>query len=242
MATDTVSVLIPFAGECPYRHRALAWVVARHAVRHIGWDLELAVVDADPWRKGAALGRAFRRTTADIVILHDADVWSDQLGDAVGAVADGMPWSIPHSRVHRLDECATCAVLEGAEPSVTSGRAEPAYRGIVGGGIVVLRRDVFERVPVDPRFEGWGQEDQAHALALTALAGPPRCFGGELWHLWHPPAARMTRRVGSRASRVLHERYRAARRDREQMEKLIDEARVLLAADEAFEEARWPAT
>lgn len=91
--------------------------------------------------------------------------------------------------------------------------------------MTVLPRALYERVPLDPRFAGWGQEDGSWADALTALAGPP--WRGDhpkqplhpMWHLWHPPQERTfpagrsaSRAIGSAEGLALRQRYRAAAR------------------------------
>jgi hypothetical protein len=60
---------------------------------------------------------------------------------------------------------------------------------------------------------------------LRWMAGPAWRSEGPLWHLWHPPQERLTRRVGSRASEQLRGRYRRARRV-EDIERLVAEAKA----------------
>jgi len=40
------------------------------------------------------------------------------------------------------------------------------YPGYPGGGITVLPRSTYTEVPLDLRYEGWGQEDESWAHAL----------------------------------------------------------------------------
>lgn len=232
MATD-VSIIVPFAGDCPHRRAALAWVIARLAVHHLGCELVVAVDEDDPWRKGTAIAKGLHRSSGDIVVVHDADVWCEGLTASIDAIAAGARWSVPHRTLHRLDAGATAQVLGGALPSETYGRSERPYQGHLGGGIVVLNREVALDVPMDVRFEGWGKEDDSWALALRALEGEPARFEHDLWHLWHPPALRLSRRVGSKTNERLHRRYRMARRKPNVMRALIAEAQN--------EEATWPA-
>ena len=98
----------------------------------------------------------------------------------------------------------------------------------MGGGILVARREVLLDVPVDGRFLSWGQEDQAHGIALHCLHGRAWRGDADLIHLWHPPQPRMTRRVGSQAGYELCWRYQAARRDPVSMRELVAEARDVL--------------
>lgn len=220
----TVSVLLPFASDDRWRLDARSYVG--------GWydALGFEVIEGtcpDPWRKGVAVAHAARRSTADVFVVADADCLCGGVAPAIAAVENGAAWAVPHLMVHRLDQTATEAVYVGAAPAGTIGRTQRPYKGFAGGGIVVLPRDVWEQVPLDPRFVGWGGEDSSWAMALTALVGPPVRFEADLFHLWHEPPTRMTRRWGSPPSRALELRYkRAARANRRAMADVVAEARA----------------
>lgn len=215
----SVAVVVPFTSDEPWRARA-----RDHTV---GWyrDRGYTAVEGacgPPWRKAAAVADALDRTAADVLVVADADCLS-RPGGAVTAVHRGAPWAIPHLMVHRLDVDATEAVYAGADPAATTGRTQRPYKGFAGGGIVIVSRSVYERVPLDPRFEGWGGEDSSWAMALTCMVGPPVRFDHDLFHLWHPPASRTLHRWGSAASRTLEIRYKRAARNRRQMADLLAE-------------------
>lgn len=216
---DRVRVVIPWRAGCPHREASLAWLLPRW--RQHGYEPVLGHAPAGAWCKAAAVADGLRRTRGDVVVIADADVWTQGIGAAVAAVRRSEPWAIPHDQVHRLAADATAAVLRGAR---LGGRlAQPAYRGLEGGGITVLRRELYERAPLDDRFAGWGQEDEAWALALRTLAGRPWRGDAPLWHLWHPPQPRESRRWGSPAARTLYRRYRHAARRPDRMRALLDE-------------------
>lgn len=217
----TASVVIPWRSDCPHRKAALAWTVERW--RTAGYEPLLGGVPPGPWCKAAAVADALPRAAEAVLIVADADVWCDGVDDAVAAVLAGAPWAIPHRKVRRLSQHATAGVLAGGP--LVDELVQPAYTGFEGGGMVVLPRALYERAPLDHRFAGWGQEDEAWALALRALAGPPWRGEAPLWHLWHPPQARDSRRWGSPASRALHARYRTARTP-EAMAALLGEMEV----------------
>jgi hypothetical protein len=147
-------------------------------------------------------------------------------------VEAGAPWGIPHTLVHRLSEAGTAAALD-----VGGWRAQPVdqapYRGIPGGGVVVAPASVLRSIPLDPRFIGWGQEDECHAIALAALAGEPWRGDADLVHYWHPPQPRLSRRRGSRAGWELRRRYVQARHDPVAMRRLLEESRDLGPAPES---------
>lgn len=209
-----VAVVVPWRSGCP--HREAAWALIRHrlATTFPAWDIVEGRHDDGPWCKAAAVADALHRTDADILVLHDADVWCDGTPDAVAAL-EAHPWAIPHGQVWRLAEGQL-------EPSTTQLAQKP-YRGLEGGGIVAIRRSTYEACPLDPRFTGWGQEDECFALALRALHRPPWRGDAPLWHWWHPPQPRRDRRTGSNASARLHLRYRQARRNPDRMRALLEE-------------------
>lgn len=225
-----VAVVIPWRDTgCPHRAAALAWVLAQWRLTR--WPVTLATVDPDgPWVKAAAVTPAVEATDADIVVVHDADVWSTGTAPAVQAVADGHPWAIPHRRVLRLTEKATADLLANADVDLTA-TAERPYKGQAAGGILVAPCRTLLEVPLDPRFAGWGGEDVAWSYALATLAGRAWRGSDDLVHLWHPPQDRMTRRVGNPQNEQLRLKYRAALDRPDRMRALIDQGR-----------ASWPRT
>lgn len=219
----SVAVLIPYRGGDEHRARALEFVRERYAEEHPEWPVVIGTVDEGPWVKAAAVADALRQTNAEILIVADADVWTDGLSRAVAAVRHGKAWAIPHGSVYRLSEDATERYLAGASYK-SLPLSEPAYRGVEGGGVVVVRRDVYEECPLDPRFVGWGNGDESWSHALRALFGPPARGRSVLVHLWHPPQQRATRNYGSVESRALRKRYVRAGRDELATRRLVKEA------------------
>jgi hypothetical protein len=218
----TITVVVPWRGGCEHRERAWGWVSSRYAQQHPQWDVVLAGAPSGAWSKARAVMPAVRHLADELVVVADADVWCAELEPAVAAVQAGAMWAMPHRQVIRLTETATAQLHAGlAEPWDLP--AEQRYVGVHGGGIVIASRDVLLEVPLDPRFEGWGQEDQSWALALATLAGG--CWRGTvpLAHLWHPPQQRASRARGSAANVALWTRYVAARGRPERMRELLDE-------------------
>lgn len=166
---------------------------------------------------------ALAASTADIVVVADADVWCDETETAVEEVAAGAGWAIPHRGVFRLTETATSQVLAG-ESWIDLELDERPYLGLLGGGIVVAHRETLLTIPLDPRFIGWGGEDDSWGMALRTMLGPPARGRGQLVHLWHPPQPRVTRRRGSAANWKLRGRYLAAVDDPAAMRRLLTEA------------------
>jgi hypothetical protein len=128
--------------------------------------------------------------------------------------------------VLRLTALASRQVYESGEwplRRTTTTYAQRPYPGRPGGGMTVLSRDLYRQVPLDPRFVGWGQEDEAWALALRRIAGREWRGVEDLWHLWHTPQPRRSRTVGSQESFSLFRRYASAARDATRMRALVAE-------------------
>jgi hypothetical protein len=223
VATDT-AVLIPFAGTDPDRTAAYHHIAQR--LTDAGIPVVTGTAPAEPWCKADAVDDALTRTDAEILVIHDADVWSDGTLEAIAHVEAGAPWAVPHRLVRRLDANATAQIHRGTTTYSTELRLDrKPYYGHAGGGITVLRRSTYESCPLDPRYTGWGQEDDAWALALTTLHGKPWRGTAHLWHHWHAPQERRDSFVGSDASEALYARYLAANGHPDAMRVLIGEAR-----------------
>lgn len=219
-----VSVIIPWKPGCPHREQSLAHVLNWFKQNTPdSWQIILAEHDSDPFNKAQAIRDGFKQSFGRIIVVHDSDLYTPGLLEAVDHVERKYKWAIPHSVVHRLTENETARTLEGNLPDLGQTHEKP-YRGVIGGGIVVLRRDLFEQCPPDNRFTGWGGEDEAWGYALKISANQPAPRGNHpLIHLWHPPQERMNRTYGSAESKQLVERYRLAARQRSAMLRLIDE-------------------
>jgi len=224
-----VSVVVPFRATPPQRAPLWDHLRSLWAKRYPDYEVvEGNCADDGLWCKGAAVADGIARASRDIVVVADADVWCDGVRAAVDVIAiGGAGWAIPHERVLRLTPSATAEAIEsGAWPTVRTATTymQRPYIGVPGGGIVVLRRETYLSVPIDPRFQGWGQEDEAWAVALHLLAGRPWRGTADLWHMYHGTPQRMSRTIGSSASLALFRRYRGAKSSPRTMAALIAEA------------------
>lgn len=151
-----VDVVVPWRPGGPDRGRAWAFVNRWWATHYPMLPVHVALAPAGPWNKARAAMPAVEASSADIIVLADADVISDGLGEALQAVKDGAPWAIPHRLVKRLTKDATTSLLDGADPQRLELQ-QRAYPGVQGGGIVVAQREVILSIPLDCRFVGWGR-------------------------------------------------------------------------------------
>lgn len=229
-----VSVVVPMRGLDDQRALLWEWLSAVLALRHPDWEIVTASdmrADGRPFNRAAALIEGIRQASGDVIVVLDADTWSDRLDDAVEMVNTGQAdWCMPHDTYVRLDEQATVAVLGGAHPGSQDSEprwAEPPYAQRPGACPLVIRRDLALRIPPDQRYEGWGGEENSWGWALTALHGPVARLTGRAWHLWHEPQPHPTRHTGSPATEKLKARYKAAAATwgTEAMAQLVAEAR-----------------
>lgn len=233
----SVEVVVPWRSGCEHRERSWKWLSERWAKTHPDFRINrceaLRGAQGGAWVKARAVMPGIEASGAEVVIVADADVWSDDFAGAVDAVRSGeAAWALPHKAVWRLSQAATDQLLAGADP-VDLDLDERAYLGVRGGGAVVARREALLEVPLDPRFIGWGQEDHSWGMALHVLLGRPWISKAWLLHLWHPPQERFDRRFGSPAGRELWKRYGlAARLGPEAMRDLLKEAHDALTADQ----------
>lgn len=223
----SVSVVIPWRPGCPYRERNRDWVVGQIESRYPDWQIVEADHPGDDWSKAEAILAGVEASFGDIIVVHDADCWSEGTIEAVETVRNRAPWAMPHGRVVRLDEHATNEWLAGSRAKETVRRtSERPYQGVIGGGILVVPRSTIEQIPPDPRFRGWGGEDESWGYALDTLAGTVVRGEYDLIHLWHPPQARRSRAHGSKQNTDLAAQYRAARGNRAAMVSLLAGERI----------------
>lgn len=219
-----VSVLVPWRPDGADRDRAWACVRRWWAETHPDWRVVTGSCPPGPWIKALAVADALDRAIGDLLVVADADVLTDGLAAAVKAVRNGAPWAIPHNLLYRLTPEATEAVYCGTAPHVGMPVTKKPHEGYAGGGITVIPREMYEAVPLDPRFAGWGSEDEAWSLGLRAVVGKPVRIDRPMWHLHHEPQPRLNRHVGSQPSHALLVRYQYAfKQGPDAMRQLVDE-------------------
>lgn len=224
----TVEVVISWRPGCPHREAALDWVMRRWI--DTGWKITLSgAEDGHGWCRGNDVTPAIEASTADVIVVADADVWCDGIPDAIAAVETTAVWAVPHLYLLRLSEAATANVLAGAALEDQDDFAERPYRGHPAGTLFVIRRQAYLDAPLDSRFVGWGQEDDAANLAWTLLFGKAWRGKANCFHLWHPPQPRRSRGIGNQANFDLYRRYKIARSDPARMRQLVEEAKAVAA-------------
>jgi hypothetical protein len=206
--TAPVAIVIPWRPAAD-RQPILTWLIGELQDHYPQCQIVLGVLPDDvPWCKAKAVQSAISAVPGSVtIVVHDADVWTFGLTDAIRAVHyNNRPWAMPHTLVRRLKPRPTRYVLDGGWLPKEPVERKP-YIGVEGGGITVVRRDVWDCCPLDAEFTGWGQEDESWGIALRRLYGPPWRGTDDLVHLWHEPQNRHTSVFGSPESRYRHLRY-----------------------------------
>lgn len=162
-----------------------------------------------PFNKAAAINKAMRRATGDVVAILDADALLDpeQLLQAVAdcrraRVRGVKTWVMPYRRLYRLTEEFSRVVLdfyepdsrhieclldEPVDPELYDNHTGSHHGHMFGAMAQVMPREAFEVVGGwDERFAGWGGEDVSFARALDTLWGKHRSLDAPIFHLWHP--------------------------------------------------------
>lgn len=186
-----VNIIVP-RDLRPSPERKQNWdrVLRHYREHHPEWQIVEGYCHTVKWVKGAAILDALNRSTADVIVIADADVMvhPDALRASVTAVMEGAAWSMPHRFVHRADRESTLALNALPELMRPMKLDRTMYEGVPGGGIVVVRHVNYRAVGGIPlAFQGWGSEDKCLALICDKLLGPCVRGDADLIHLWHPP-------------------------------------------------------
>lgn len=196
-------------------HRNAAWEHVRAF-----WSDRYPVYTGDtdgPFNRAAARNAAAALTDAEILIFADADTIGDHqsISLAVAHAAKTGELTYPHTRTVKLSRQGTVQLRAGHRVKGQLIHGSPA-------GILVVRRDLYEQVMWDERFdEGWGYEDVAFAMAARTLGGVHR-IPADIIHLWHPVAVEKRDAIRYRTgNRALRDEYGKADGDPKAMKRLL---------------------
>ena len=195
-----VDVLMPYRPNSHFRTRIKTvntrlWAAVDFPVRvivgHHGNEFT-----REPFNLSVAANRAFRESSADIVMLHGVDHLPPD-PTRLAWIVEGLqhnPWMSVYAATHALTQLSTERVLMHVEAGYTDVPAdilEVGARAPFCTGIMAFRRDSWEQLAgMDERFYGWGCEDTALRLAADTLFGRPPIAYGALTTMWHSRAPR----------------------------------------------------
>jgi hypothetical protein len=151
--------------------------------------------------------------TWDVALVIDADVICDpeQVQEAIERAHQEQRIYLAFSRRHNLTERGSRKVMGGEQGSWRRYIGK-TYNDMASSAIAIPRATWDLLGGFDEKFEGWGFEDSAFALAYETLTGNTiQKVPGELWHFYHPTAPEGKRGSPSyQANRSRMEAYRAA--------------------------------
>jgi hypothetical protein len=232
-----VSMLVPFRDDG--EHRSVVWNWLRRYWRATFPEAEIiqGTDHGTPFSKAVAVNHAASLARGRTFVVIDADAY---LPAAVlkGCANDidlalskkQREWFIPYNELFRLSEAYTMDLLETSPttpiplpPPMSDVEVMPpgasGYGHTYGAMCQVMPREAFGLVHgMDPRFRGWGGEDQSFLRALDTLYTQHKVVPGDIAHFWHARIGRvdsgMTRRwIGqswSAANSRLSQRYAQA--------------------------------
>lgn len=215
-----VTVAVPFRAGALDREIHADYVAAR--LREMLPDADHLVVDVEgEFSRARVRNEAVRRAGSGVVVLCDADTIPEEqpLRDAIAGASQDGRLHLPYTRYRALSPEGTLAVYaRGVHPS--DAPVEDESRRPIGGVWVIDADAWWAAGGMDEAFKGWGFEDDAFHTAANVLLGQTVRHEGTITHLHHKPAANL-QSPGYRANRSRFQQYVRARRDPEQMRKLV---------------------
>lgn len=190
----SIAVIIPFTSDDGHRNAAALivkafWHTEFPTVPNHRQEVQiiLAPDTQQPFSRAQAINDAAASTTADILVINDADSLCEpeavQRAVLQATLDPGLVRAYTHYK--RLTKEATEALTPSTYLDAWQGPFDWEMENAHAHGCVAVRRECFEQVGgYDPKFRGWGYEDLAAEMLYDAH-WPDRRIDGTLVHLWH---------------------------------------------------------
>nr|WP_010283356.1 galactosyltransferase-related protein [Bacillus timonensis] len=229
---NNVSILIPYNSDGGHRDKVIKWVLEFY--KNTMPEFEVVIgndTTGQLFSRSKAINNAARKASGSIYVIADADIVYNPiiLYKAIDLLKYNVPWIIPYNRIKYLTEDGTHQLLNST--AIWPFKAEiefyhDHYSHV--GGLNVISKKNFEIVGgFDERFIGWGGEDDAFASSVNSLCGDYHRMKEDLYHIWHPPAAKFFNNPHYKANKLLSNRYLQASNSEEDMRKLIQERKLV---------------
>ena len=190
MTELNVAVVVPRRDDHGRRDELWAWCRNRWVVEHPDFQIAEGVHEEGPFNRSAAINAAVSLAPeADVYIIADSDSYVDspQLLGAIDLAMDTGMMTFAHNEWRYLGKPMTDRILAGWNGCWDSG--VEIVMPLTQSSMVVVPGDLWRRFGgADEGFVGWGGEDIALAISLSAFGGGLQRQAGPVWHLWHPGA------------------------------------------------------
>jgi hypothetical protein len=184
----SVSVLIPTGiPDGRERSRNLAWIVRWWEREFPEFEVCVGESSTDPYQKAEAFNRARSQASGDVLILADGDCYTapDQIRKLAADAHHGV-WGWPWDALIRTGHPHASSITARTDTDLRVRDGDRKHGG-TAGGIVIMPAAYWDHVGgLDPRFVGWGGEDNALIASVAVFYGPPVRIPGPMFHLWHP--------------------------------------------------------
>lgn len=202
----------PLSRREAWRYVRAFWSEQLHEYRVITGD-----DGGQPFSRGSTLNQLAARSTAPVLVIADADVVAE-------------PYQV-HAAVEQCQQAATGMVLAFDDYVPLSPEATTlVYAGdlehlagqpvapwtCISALFAITRKHFHAAGGFDPRFRGWGREDDAFKHAVETLVGHTWRISGRCYHLNHPREL-----VKPRDNEAMLRQYVKAAGHRHQMRELV---------------------
>lgn len=185
-----VVVAVPYKTHNGPRRDLLWRFVREHLEKHHpGFTIYVGESAQVPFNRSVAINDAAAKAGVwDVAVISDADthVAPAQLDEAVRLATQTGRLVAAFTSVVELDRVATERFLSGVKnPRLSAVRIRDAPIA-TQSSVLAVPRALWDAVDgFDPKFRGWGGEDNAFWRSCAIVAGEPLRVDGQALHLWH---------------------------------------------------------
>lgn len=208
-----ISLLVPFRCNDPENQRYKNWQWLKRywkaqlpcAEIIMGEDRFSSEDPSIPFSKSVAVNDAASKAKGDVYVIVDADgfVSASAVLHCANQIREARKrgyrlWFVPYRQFFRLTEEALQRILRSSPkkpyqfptppPESCLQRPTASQFGHRYGAMVqIMSKEAFWMVGGwDPRFRGWGGEDNSAMRAMDTLYWPHKTLPIQVLHLWHP--------------------------------------------------------